>query len=147
MRFTLYYLNSITGVHNGKLSIQKLLKLNPRKNVPIIKTVLKCSKFQEGDITKNNRVIQHQLIKWEKTVTINFSRTLGSSQKFTTRRKLNEDKSGCTVVRKYCGTLNCLPAILQPQSCSAYGVSSLHSWCKLLVQKEVIQTLFSKNCV
>lgn len=39
MRFTLYYLNSITGVHNGKLSIQNLLKLNPRKNFPIIKPV------------------------------------------------------------------------------------------------------------
>lgn len=60
MRFTLYYLNNITGIHKKKL--QNLLQIYPGKNFPKTKAILKCNKFQQGDINNN----KSNVTKWGK---------------------------------------------------------------------------------
>lgn len=42
--------------------------------------------------------------------------------------------------------MHCGKKVLQLQICGVYGVSRLHSWCKLLVPKDVIKT-FSQRIV
>ena len=83
-------------------------------------------------------------MSWKKLSASFFGRTLESSQKLTTRGKLDEERSYCFAVRDSCGDLNRLrPMCYTPIWCQPPGLHP-HSWCRRLVTEGAMQN-FSKN--
>lgn len=67
-----------------------------------------------------------------KPIRIKVYKTLESSQKWTTREKLGEERRCRFVEGECCGIFNPLPTIPQYPDQRKAGDSSQHTWCRLL---------------